>query len=191
MKKYTIKNYKGNLLESVQKFQAKHNKLKIIEAIEGADGLAIAAEPLHDPSPTPDSTSATDSTVVAANDPIIDFGCRLLFFSVLVHLWHLNCTVNSQHLALKELYEACDDTADSILEAEIGITGLPIDKCGGLSDLSQYDLSFNEGSLDQISNIVSEAEALSKQTDRNGISNALDDFCQTCDSVLYKLKRLA
>lgn len=45
MKKYTIKNYKGNLLESLSNFKKKYPGMKIVEAVEQDDNrLDIVAE---------------------------------------------------------------------------------------------------------------------------------------------------
>lgn len=197
MKTYKVKNYKGNLLESVKKFQKAHKNMRIVEAFEQADLLNIAAEPVPEgPNttnpdlPPPDVAQQEAPNTQEETDPIMNFGCRLLFFAVLVHLWHLNCSRNSEHLALKELYEACTDTGDALLEARIGRLHKPIEKCYGYDSLSESSLAFNQGSIDQICNVAAEAEALSNQDFGNGISNILDDFCQTCDSVIYKLTRL-
>ena len=37
-KRYTVKNYKGNLVESLGNFKKKYPKMKIVEAIEQDDG---------------------------------------------------------------------------------------------------------------------------------------------------------
>ena len=44
MKTYTVKNYKGNLVESLKKFSDSHKGMKIVEACENEDGLKIKAE---------------------------------------------------------------------------------------------------------------------------------------------------
>lgn len=44
MKTYKIKNYKGNLLESIKKFQTKHADMRIVEACEDGGELKIKAE---------------------------------------------------------------------------------------------------------------------------------------------------
>lgn len=44
MKTYTVKNYKGNLVESLKKFSDLHKGMKIVEACEDEDGLKIKAE---------------------------------------------------------------------------------------------------------------------------------------------------
>ena len=41
MKTYTVKNYKGNLVESLKKFSDSHKDMKIVEAIENGDNLKI------------------------------------------------------------------------------------------------------------------------------------------------------
>ena len=43
MKNYTIKNYKGNILESLKKFQSSHKKMRIVEAVEDEEELKIKA----------------------------------------------------------------------------------------------------------------------------------------------------
>ena len=44
MDKYRIKNYKGNLVESLSRFQKKHPNKKIVEAIEDEKSLKITTE---------------------------------------------------------------------------------------------------------------------------------------------------
>lgn len=41
MKKYTIKNYKGNLVESLKKFSEKYKGMRIVEAVEDPDEKAL------------------------------------------------------------------------------------------------------------------------------------------------------
>jgi len=41
MKTYTVKNYKGNLVESLKKFSDSHKGAKIVEAVEENDELKI------------------------------------------------------------------------------------------------------------------------------------------------------
>lgn len=44
MKTYTVKNYKGNLVESLKKFQANHKNIRVLEATETEDTLKIKCE---------------------------------------------------------------------------------------------------------------------------------------------------
>ena len=44
MKTYKVKNYKGNLVESLSKFQKSHKGMKIVEACEDGNNLKIKAE---------------------------------------------------------------------------------------------------------------------------------------------------
>ena len=44
MKTFRIKNYKGNLTESVTNFKNKKRGYRIVEAVEDGDGLKITAE---------------------------------------------------------------------------------------------------------------------------------------------------
>lgn len=44
MKTYKVKNYKGNLVESLKKFSDLHKGMKIVEAVEDGDDLKIKAE---------------------------------------------------------------------------------------------------------------------------------------------------
>lgn len=44
MKTYKVKNYKGNLVESLSKFQKSHKGMKIVEAAEDGEELKIKAE---------------------------------------------------------------------------------------------------------------------------------------------------
>ena len=43
-KTYKVKNYKGNLIESLSKFQKSHKGMKIVEACEDGEDLKIKAE---------------------------------------------------------------------------------------------------------------------------------------------------
>ena len=182
MKKFTITNYKGNLLESISKFQKSHKNLKIVEAFEDEVGdLTIMTEPAGD--------SLQNGMVEQSPiDKIFAFGSKLLMFGIEVHLWHLNCSRNGQHLALKDLYEACDDCGDRLLEAALGIAG-------GTATISatspDVDLGiFDENSIAKITAIKSEAASLVGGIDP-GIDNILSDFVEISNSVIYKLKRLA
>lgn len=44
MKNYRIKNYKGNLVESLTKFAKSHKGMRIVEAVEDEDELKVKAE---------------------------------------------------------------------------------------------------------------------------------------------------
>lgn len=44
MKTFKVKNYKGNLVESLSKFQKSHKGMKIVEACEDGEDLKIKAE---------------------------------------------------------------------------------------------------------------------------------------------------
>ena len=44
MKTFKVKNYKGNLVESLSKFQKKYKGMKIVEACEDGNDLKIKAE---------------------------------------------------------------------------------------------------------------------------------------------------
>lgn len=44
MKKYTIKNYKGNLVESLSRFAKSHKGMKIVEAVEEKNELKIKVD---------------------------------------------------------------------------------------------------------------------------------------------------
>lgn len=187
-KKFTIKNYKGNLLESISKFQASHKNMRIVEAIEDGIGLNISAEPV---STNPyDSTTQNSEEFSKSNEleSIFNFGSKVLMFGIEVHLWHLNCSRNAQHLALKDLYEACDDIGDRLLEAAIGIAGgnATISATSPDIDIGNFD----DKSIEKIISMKSEAAMLVGQFDP-GIDNILSDFVETCNSVIYKLKRLS
>jgi len=193
MKKYTIKHYKGNLLESVKKFQDSHKDMKIVEASEVDGDLAILASPMS--VPADDSTANSDSyenqeEFVGGGQVsnISAFGAKLLSFGLEVHFWHLNCSKNSEHLALKDLYEACDDVGDRILEAAIGQMGqnatyVPVD----VDFKSNYDPT---EAIAKIEAIRTEAGSFVGTCDE-GFNNILGEFCETCNSIVYKLKRLS
>ena len=116
------------------------------------------------------------------------FASKAMFFSVLVHFWHLNCDSNSQHLALKDLYESLDDNADKLLEAVIGQTGesIKITNPG-----FEFKGEFTEEAIGQIKAIKDEASKLEAAVEDNpGIANVLADIVEDCDSAIYKLTRL-
>ena len=184
MKKYTIKNYTGNIVESIERFSKLHTSMKVVEAVENGDMLSLttvdAAEPLEQ-----SLNAVAQQEVAEKRDPIVDFSCKLLMFGVKAHLWHLNTMNEAVHLALKELYEVCDDTADKLLEAEIGITNRPIEHFS--FDIKSDNLEFSEYDITEIESIVNEAASL---IGNKGINSVVDSFCETCNSVVYKLKRL-
>ena len=185
MKKYRIKNYKGNLIESVSKFQKTHSKMRIVEAFEDEMGLAIAAEPnTTNPYDTVDQQETVPADQQDPIDRISAFGAKLLMFGVEVHLWHLNCRKYAQHLALQELYEACDDIGDKLVEAVIGINAKPV-----ACPVADMTCDFTEHSIDKILAMKGEAASLAG-CGYAGIDNVLDDFCEICNSVVYKLKQL-
>jgi len=191
MKKFIVKNYKGNLLESTKKFSESHKDMKIVETVEDGGMLNIMAEPL--PPVTDDTAITANQDQVPAEstpdplDPIFAFGSKLLMFGIQVHYWHLNCSRNSEHLALKDLYEACDDVGDRLLEAAIGFTGKPTPQ----PSFDGLNVSFTPDSVERIVEIRNEANDLTRRIDiDSGIENILGDFCETCNSVIYKLKRL-
>ena len=189
MKKFTVKNYKGNLLESTKKFQESHEGMRIVEAIEDGGMLNIMAEPnVSDPAlPPPEEPAEQAAAQVAPpSDQIAVFGSKLLSFGVEAHLWHLNCSRNAEHLTLKDLYEACDDVGDRLLEASIGQTGAPATFVG----TEDMDPAYTEGSIEKIIAIKNEAAGLIGVGDA-GFDNILGEFCETCNSIVYKLKRLA
>ena len=44
MKRYTIKNYRGNLVESLMKFAESHKGMRIVEAVEDENKLRLKIE---------------------------------------------------------------------------------------------------------------------------------------------------
>lgn len=191
MKKFTVKNYKGNLTESIKKFQEQHKDMRIVEAFEQDDLLKLSAEPLPPESVLTTSTPDEQEDQVAAElspvDRIAAFGSKLLSFGVEAHLWHLNCSRNGAHLALKDLYEACDDVGDRLLEAAIGQTNVP----ASFVAVENIDPMYTEASIDKIVAIKNEADELTRRLDiEAGFDNILGEFCETCNSIVYKLKRL-
>ena len=193
MKKFIVKNYKGNLIESVKKFQEEHKGLRIVEAFEQEDLLKLSTEPVEQPAldtsaePPAPATEEEPTAKLGTVDQVAAFGSKLLVFGVEVHLWHLNCSRNAEHLALKDLYEACDDVGDRLLEAAIGQTNVPATFVS-----MDGDSNYTEASIDKIVAIKNEANELTRRLDLDaGFENILGDFCETCNSVIYKLKRLS
>lgn len=117
------------------------------------------------------------------------FASRVMFFSVLVHFWHLNCGRNGQHLALKDLYESLDDNADKLLEAVIGQTG---DSVKITNPGIDFKAEFSEdSSIAMIKELRADAVKLEASVEGNpGIANVLADIVEDCDSAIYKLTRL-
>ena len=165
--------------------------MKIVEAIEDADFLRISAVPADsDMINTTDDVAAMQDTQQMNDgtpmDPLFVFGAKLLMFGVQAHFWHLNCSKNAEHLALKDLYEACDDVGDRILEAAIGIAMKPAIS----QNLPMSNLYDSQTSVEEIANISNEAARLIGVSGDAGMDNILGEFCETCNSVIYKLKRL-
>ena len=130
-----------------------------------------------------ESAEATDSL-----KDIAAFASKAMFFSVLVHFWHLNCGSNAQHLALKDLYESLDDNADKLLEAVIGQIGESVNIT---NPGFEFKGEFTEESIEQVKAIKDEASKLEATVEGNpGIANVLADIVEDCDSAIYKLKRL-
>lgn len=191
MKKFTVKNYKGNLTESVKKFQESHEGMRVVEAFEEAGALNIMAEPDTTGSKSQSVPENPPAEVVAELSPvdrIAAFGSKLLSFGIEAHLWHLNCSRNAEHLALKDLYEACDDVGDRLLEAAIGQTNVP----ASFVPVEDMDPAYTETSIEKIVAIKNEADELTRRLDiEAGFDNILGEFCETCNSIIYKLKRLS
>lgn len=119
----------------------------------------------------------------------VDFGCKLLMFGIQAHVWHLNCTTDAAHLALKDLYEACDDAGDKLLEAVLGMATGRIRR-KNMDSFEFSDFNFGDDSIEEIEKIASDAKTL-VNGDNPGLDNILSDFIEECNSVVYKLKRLA
>lgn len=193
MKKYTIKNFKGNMIESLKKFQNNHPKCKINEAVVNGNELALLVKDIEDK-----TNSSCDSDENCTNNrfnKVFAFGYKLLNFGVKAHIWHLNARKNSIHMTLQDLYETCDDVGDKLIEAVIGLTGTDIDidnlDCVYECDTNSTSLKdCNISIVDNIRQIKCEAEAISSLKIDVGISNVLDDFCASLNSIIYKLSRL-
>ena len=187
MKKFRINHYKGNLLESLNKFSKNHKNIKIVEAVEEDNVLKITADLESDVSTKMENPENNDYF-----QSVFLFGTKLLMFGTEVHLWHLNCKRHFEHIVLQDLYETCDDIGDKLLEAAIGITGRPV----SVSDVQNQNFSNvnvnydGQTSIDKIIQIKNEACALANGTSC-GIDNIIGGFCETCDSVIYKLKQFA
>lgn len=189
--KYIVENYKGNIVEALKKFSTQFKGAKILEAVTTPDGLEITANV---------ASPAIDTEVAAQEAPVVEpekeklmpfdlvriLGSKILMFGLEVHMWHLNCSKNSEHLALKELYEACDDIGDRLLEATIGCTGKPVNIIYDNAS-SEYE---KESCLTKIGNFRYRADKLIGKTENGGIDNILGEFCEICNSVIYKLSRL-
>lgn len=126
---------------------------------------------------------------ISDEDILISFGSRLLAFGVRAHFWHLNCNTDAAHLALKDLYEACDSTGDKLLESVMSqMTG--IINSANISQDMFNSLGFDSSSITEIIQLRNDAEDLMAIANE-GIKNILADFVETCDTVIYKLNRLS
>ena len=121
---------------------------------------------------------------------IINFGCDLLMFGVESHIWHLNCDSNSAHLTLKEFYEGCDDIGDKLLESALGLSGGYIENKPENKEYEFGNLEFDDKAISKIRWMGIQAAELIEDCHNAGIENILADFCELCNSVVYKLKRL-
>ena len=64
MKTYKIKNYKGNLVESLSKFAKSHKGMRIVEAVEDEDELKVKAEVEEATSPKKHERGKVDAETV-------------------------------------------------------------------------------------------------------------------------------
>lgn len=69
-KRYTVKNYKGNLIESLGNFKKKYPKMRIVEATENDNALTVTAE-AYDESSNPDFNMAWD-IIVHSSDQLLN-----------------------------------------------------------------------------------------------------------------------
>ena len=70
MKKYILKKYKGNLAESLDKFNRKYPRMRIVEAIENDNSLTVTAEASGE-SPDPDFNMAWN-IIVHGSDQLLN-----------------------------------------------------------------------------------------------------------------------
>lgn len=114
------------------------------------------------------------------------FGVKTLVFSLIVHIWHINCTSGTDHDTLREFYYFLEDKADSLLEATIGRSNIPV-----AGQIAVDYGEFGDFSIEEIKKYREETAALENfvKTDV-GCSNILADIVERCDSVIFKLTRL-
>lgn len=128
MKTYKVKNYKGNLVESLSKFQKKHKGMKIVEACEDGDELKIKAEGQYDdapPNPTLDGvaealTDAFKDYASWFNDMILDPQNEDDFYSLLKALRNiaeeLKCSPDVSKSSYPDIDAAIDDLEENYQE---------------------------------------------------------------------------
>jgi len=123
MKKYTIKNYKGNLVESLKKFSEKYKGMKIVEATEKNNELKIVCE-------------VKDIEDYDDYDDAVDTDSNYGDFWVELYKDHYGDPIRKEFDNFKDAFEFADSKTKSKQYEAIFIA---INVAGGPSIASSYD----------------------------------------------------
>ena len=119
-------------------------------------------------------------------EQISAFGLKTLVFSLVVHLWHINCTSDADHNTLREFYYNLEDKGDALVEAIIGRTNVPV-----RGQIAVDYGEFGDISIEDIKNYRDEAERISMIAKNDpGIFHIVSEIIKECDNVIFKLTRL-
>lgn len=118
-----------------------------------------------------------------------DLAIQLLYDAQQFHIWHLNCGLIAEHMALQDVYEFLVDFSDDIAEAVIGIEDSIIESTTTSFTIEAfaYDKGTAIGKLGSIKEMMQ--TSLDSMSEEDGIVNILADGIQNVDKFIYKLKR--
>ena len=154
------------------------------------------SEPAIEPEPAVDETEIepeidSGAEVIPASefDGLKTLAIKLLYDAQQFHIWHLNCGLIAEHMALQDVYEFLVDFSDDIAEAIIGIEDKIIDSSTTTFtiDAFAYDKGIAIGKLVSIKEMMQ--ASLDSTNEEDGIINIIADGIQHIDKFIYKLKR--
>lgn len=117
------------------------------------------------------------------SNPAKLFSC-LLNSITQTHIFHLQTTKYSEHMALGSYYESVGDLADSLIEAYQGKYGI----VKGYTSEPLTNIKDCVGYFEELHKEVDDARSLFTDTD---LLNTLDEVKSLIKSTLYKLKYLS
>lgn len=162
-------------------------------------GFKIVTEAEIEPEVQPDVDSEPEVDVDVDVDTEIqptskfsdlkDLAINLLYDAQQFHIWHLNCGLIAEHMALQDVYEFLVDFSDDIAEAVIGIEDSIIESSTTSFAIERfaYDKQTAIGKLGSIKEMMQ--TSLNSMNEEDGIVNILADGIQNVDKFIYKLKR--
>jgi len=126
------------------------------------------------------------------DEEVAELGYELMCAATCFHKLHLKVKdlgSYAAHIALKELYEALPDHADTLIEGYQGAVERIVE-CSHEEDYSKKVCNSVEDALSYIRELTSEVNELQAMMPYSEIVNDLDNVKSTLNSAKYKLKFL-